>query len=93
MQKSQEQNRNILSEYNPLNRTFVNWFRIEDEAEWNQIDKIVKANPSLAYPSFDSLKTTIQQEITNMQNTPEYYPEFLAKRCNFPVGVLVISFL
>lgn len=81
-----EQNRNILSEYNPLNRTFVNWFRIEDEAEWNQMDKIVKANPSLAYPSFDSLKTTIQQEITNMQNTPEYYPEFLAKRCNFPVS-------
>lgn len=81
-----EQNRVILNEYNPKNRTFVNWFRIEDESEWNKIDKIVKANPSLADPSFSSLKTTIEQEIMDMPNTPGYYPEFLAKRCNFPVS-------
>ncbi len=80
------QNEEILREYNPLNRTFVNWFRIEDESEWDQVDKLVKANPSLAYPSFHSLRTTIEQEIMNMKATPEYYPEFLAKRCNYPVS-------
>lgn len=80
------QNEVILSEYDPGNRVFVNWFRIEDEKEWNQIDKIVKANPSLADPSFYSLRSTIQQEIRDMPFTPEYYPEFLAKRCNFPVS-------
>lgn len=81
-----QQNEVILKEYNPENRTFVNWFRIEAEEEWNQIDKLTKANPSLASPSFFSLKTTIQQEIQNMKSTPDYYPEFLAKRCNFPIS-------
>ena len=80
------QNEVILREYNPKNRTFVNWFRIEAEEEWNQIDKIVKANPSLIYPSFYSLRTTIEREIESMPFTPDYYPEFLAKRCNFPVS-------
>ena len=76
----------ILREYNPMNRTFINWFRIEDESEWNRIDKIVKANPSIADPSFASLRRTIQMEIQDMPFTPEYYPEFLAKRCNFPIS-------
>ena len=49
-------------------------------------DKIVKANPSLADPSFASLRTTIIQEIQDMPFSPEYYPEFLAKRCNFPIS-------
>lgn len=80
------QNEVILQEYNPQNRTFVNWFRIEEEAEWNQIDKIVKANPSLIYPSFYSLRSTIEREIEEMPFTPDYYPEFLAKRCNFPIS-------
>ena len=80
------QNEVILREYNPKNRTFVNWFRIESENEWNQIDKIVKANPSLAYPSFYSLRSTIEREIESMPFTPDYYPEFLAKRCNFPIS-------
>ncbi len=80
------QNEVILKEYNPENRTFVNWFRIEDESEWNQIDKLVKANPSIMAPSFYSLRTTIQQEIDEMKATPDYYPEFLAKRCNFPIS-------
>ena len=80
------QNEEILRQYNPENRTFVNWFRIEDESEWNQIDKLVKANPSLADPSFFSLRTTILQEIQGMKATPDYYPEFLAKRCNYPIS-------
>ena len=74
----------ILREYNPDNRTFVNWFRIEDESEWCQIDKLVKANPSLTAPGFAPLRSTIQQEIRDMKMTPDYYTEFLAKRCNFP---------
>lgn len=80
------QNEVILKEYNPKNRTFVNWFRIEDEREWDQMNKLVKANPSIMYPSFASLRSTIEMEITNMPSTPEYYAEFLAKRCNFPIS-------
>lgn len=76
----------ILREWNPKNRTFVNWFRIEKENEWKDIKKIVKANPSIADPSFFSLKTTIEQEIQLMPTTPEYFTEFMAKRCNFPMG-------
>ena len=76
----------ILHEYNPGNRTFVNWFRIEDENEWKDVNKIVKANPSLADPSFFSLRTTIEQEISGMKSTPDYFPEFLAKRCNYPIS-------
>lgn len=81
-----EQNEVILREYNPDNRIFINWFRIEDESEWKDIDKIVKANPSLADPSFFTLRQRIQQEIVKMPFTPEYFPEFLAKRCNFPIS-------
>lgn len=81
-----EQNTVILKEYNPDNRVFVNWFRIEEEEEWKDINKIVKANPSLVDPSFSTLRQRIQQEIVKMPYTPEYYPEFLAKRCNYPIS-------
>ena len=81
-----EQNRVILREYNPENRIFVNWFRIEEESEWKDIDKLVKANPSLADPSFSVLKEWIKQEIAEMPFKPEYFPEFLAKRCNYPIS-------
>ena len=81
-----EQNTVILKEYNPDNRVFVNWFRIEEEEEWKDVNKIVKANPSLVDPSFSTLRQRIQQEIVKMPYTPEYYPEFLAKRCNFPIS-------
>ena len=84
LDSEKEQNRVILREYNPMNRIFVNWCRIEDESEWNQIDKIVKANPSIAYPSFSTLRAQIQKEIQEMPFNPDYYPMFLAKRCNFP---------
>ena len=84
--KEKDQSRDILKEYNELNRTLVFWCRIEEEEEWNQIDKLVKAIPSLFEPGFESLKATIQKEIIDMPYTPDYYPEFLTKRCNFPVG-------
>lgn len=86
LDKEKQQNEVILSEYNPDNRVFVNWFRIEDEKEWNNIDMVAKANPSILYPSFKSMKKRIKDEIDNMQSTPEYYPEFLAKRCNYPIS-------
>lgn len=81
-----EQNSVILREYNPDNRIFVNWFRIEEEDEWKDINKIVKANPSLVDPSFSTLRQRIQQEIKEMPFKPEYFPEFLAKRCNYPIS-------
>lgn len=81
-----EQNSVILREYNPDNRIFINWFRIEEEDEWKDINKIVKANPSLVDPSFSTLRQRIQQEIVDMPFKPEYFPEFLAKRCNFPIS-------
>lgn len=84
LDQEKEQNRAILKEYNPLNRTMVFWCRIEEEKEWNQIDKLVKAIPSLN--DFKSLKSTIQKEIIDMPFNMDYYPEFMAKRCNFPIG-------
>lgn len=84
LDQEKEQNQAILKEYNPLNRTLVFWCRIEDEKEWNQIDKLVKAIPSLN--DFKSLRSTIQKEIIDMPYNMDYYPEFMAKRCNFPIG-------
>lgn len=85
LDKEKAQNEIILREYDPNNRVFINWFRIEKEEEWSDIDKIVKANPSIADPSFFSLRQQIQDEIIKMPNTPDYFYEFLAKRCNFPL--------
>lgn len=84
LDQEKEQNTAILKEYNPMNRTLVFWCRIEDEKEWNQIDKLIKAIPSLN--DFPSLKTTIQKEIIDMPYNMDYFPEFMAKRCNFPIG-------
>lgn len=84
LDQEKEQNRAILKEYNPQNRTLVFWCRIEDEKEWDQIDKLVKAIPSLN--DFPSLRTTIQKEIIDMPYNMDYFPEYMAKRCNFPVG-------
>ena len=84
LDQEKEQNRAILKEYNPLNRTLVFWCRIEDEKEWNQIDKLVKAIPSLN--DFPSLRATIQKEIIDMPYKMDYYPEYMAKRCNYPIG-------
>lgn len=84
LDQEKEQNRAILKEYNPLNRTLVFWCRIEDESEWDKIDKLVKAIPSLN--DFPSLRATIQKEIIDMPYKMDYYPEYMAKRCNYPVG-------
>lgn len=86
LDQEKAQNEIILHEYNQKNRVFVNWFRIETENEWKDIHKIVKAVPSIADPSFYNLKLQIEQEIEKMPTTPEYFPEFLAKRCNYPIS-------
>lgn len=84
LDKEKEQNKDILKEYNPENRTLIFWCRIEKEEEWKDIDKIVKANPSIPY--MPTLKRQIMKEIREMPYKMDYYSEFLTKRCNFPVG-------
>jgi len=84
LDQEKDQNREILKEYNPLNRTLVFWCRIEAEDEWNQMDKLVKAIPSLN--DFPSLKRIIEKEIIDMPYKQDYFSEFMAKRCNYPIG-------
>lgn len=86
LDKEKRGNEELLKAYDPDNRTFVFWCRIEKEEEWNDINKLVKAIPSLDDPAFSELKSTIKEEIKNMPQTPEYFPEFMAKRCNYPIG-------
>lgn len=76
--------KDILRRYDPENRTLIFWCRQEAEEEWNNLELLVKANPSLPYMS--TLQTQIKNEIRNMPYNMEYYYEFLAKRCNYPVG-------
>lgn len=79
-----DQAKEILKEYNPLNRTLIFWCRIEDEKEWDDPTKWIKAIPSLN--DFHELKSTIQKEVIDMPHNMDYYHEFMAKRLNFPVG-------
>ena len=79
-----DQAKDILKEYNPLNRTLIFWCRIEDEKEWNDSTKWIKAIPSLN--DFPSLKSTIEKEVQDMPYKMDYFPEFMAKRMNFPIG-------
>lgn len=81
-----DQNKEILKEYNPNNRTLVFWCRIESEEEWKEPKNWVKAIPSLNSVGFEELRSTIQEEVINMPYTQDYYPEFMAKRMNFPIG-------
>ena len=80
------ENEDILSHYDPENRIFVNYFHIEHKDEWNDLNALEKAIPSLNHPSFYSLRDLIGREIRKMPATPDYFPEFMAKRCNFPIS-------
>lgn len=82
--RQMDQNQDILAQYNPNNRTFPFICRIESEAEWKQPECWAKAIPSL--PWFPTLRETIEKEVQDMPYTPEYWPEFMAKRMNYPVG-------
>lgn len=79
-----EQNKEILKEYNPKNRTLVFWCRIEKEEEWNQPDKWIKAIPSIN--DFPSIRRTVEKEVADMPYNQSYFPEFMAKRMNYPIG-------
>lgn len=84
LDKEKEENRKILSAYDPDNRTLVFICKIDEEKEWNQEEKWIKAIPSIN--DFPYLKTEIKNEVRSMSNTPDYYKEFMAKRMNFPIG-------
>ncbi len=79
-----DQAKEILKEYNPLNRTLIFWCRIEEEKEWDNPNKWIKAIPSI--DDFKSLRSTIQKEVIDMPYNLDYFPEFMAKRLNFPIG-------
>ena len=86
LDRMKEKDRDILKEYDPDNRTLPFYCHIESEDEWNDINAMEKAIPSLNYPSFKSLKRRISGEIKDMKYTPDYYSEYMAKRANFPIG-------
>ncbi len=79
-----QQNEDILKEYNPENRTLVFWCRIEEESEWKDPSKWIKANPSVN--DFPDLFATIKKEVADMPYNLSYFPEFMAKRMNYPIG-------
>lgn len=79
-----DQAKDILKEYNPINRTLIFWCRIEHEEEWDDSTKWIKAIPSLN--DFTELKSRIQKEVIDMPTNMDYFPEFMAKRMNYPVG-------
>lgn len=82
--KEKEQATEILKKYDPDNRKLIFWCRIEKFEEWDDPTKWIKAIPSLN--DFPSLRSTIVQEVKDMKYTQDYFPEFMAKRLNFPIG-------
>lgn len=84
LDKEKAENRVILSEYNPENSVLVFWCRIEKEEEWKDINKLVKAIPSLN--DMPVLRRRIIKEIKDMPTKMDYFKEFIAKRCNYPIG-------
>lgn len=78
------QNTDILKEYNPENRTLVFWCHIESESEWKDPKKWIKANPSVN--DFPELEAQIKKEVADMPYNLTYFPEFMAKRMNYPIG-------
>lgn len=78
------QNTDILQEYNPENRTLVFWCRLTDKNEWQNPDAWIEANPSVN--DFPELRATIKKEVQDMPYNLSYFPEFMAKRMNCPVG-------
>jgi len=76
--------KDILKEYNQQNRTLVFWCKIEKEDEWKNPKKWIKAIPSIN--DFPELRYTIEKEVLDMPYNQDYFPEFMAKRMNFPIG-------
>lgn len=78
------QSLDILKEYSPDNRTLIFYCHIESEDEWDKPDKWVKAIPSIN--EFPSLKDTLEKEVKDMPYNMSYFPEYMAKRMNYPIG-------
>ena len=78
------QNEDILKEYNPENRTLVFWCKLVNEDDWKNPDKWIQAIPSLN--DFPELKAQIKKEVADMPYNLTYFPEFMAKRMNCPIG-------
>lgn len=87
LDREKEQNAEILRGYDPQNRTLVFYCHIEEEEQWRDPEAWVMAIPSLPYEPFASdLREEIRQEVADMPFNLDYFPEFMAKRMNFPVG-------
>lgn len=87
MDRLKTENEDILSAYDPANRILVFYCHIEREEEGKDPAAWVKAVPSLPYEPFATdLAERIRLEVAGMAANLEYYPEFMAKRMNFPVG-------
>ena len=84
--REKAESREILEKYDPDNRTLVFWCKLDKEEEWNNPKMWAKANPSLSYPGFEYLFRRIQTEVKTMKSHMDYFPEFMAKRMNFPIG-------
>lgn len=78
------QNEDILKEYNPENRTLVFWCKLVNEDDWKNPDKWIQAIPSIN--DFPELKAQIKKEVADMPYNLTYFPEFMAKRMNCPIG-------
>jgi phage terminase large subunit-like protein len=78
------QSLDILKEYSPDNRTLIFYCHIESEDEWDKPEKWVKAIPSIN--DFPSLRDTLEKEVKDMPYNLTYYPEYMAKRMNYPIG-------
>lgn len=86
LDKEQEAGQGIISKYDPDNRIFIFWCRIRNKEEWKDPNSWVKAIPSLRHWQFRELKDRIAYEVKEMPNNMDYFPEFMAKRMNCPVG-------
>lgn len=86
LDKEQEAGQEILSKYDPDNRIFIFWCRIEKKEEWKNPNMWIKAIPSLRHRQFRELRDRIAYEVKDMPNNMDYFPEFMAKRMNCPVG-------
>lgn len=82
--KEKEQSKEILSKYCPNNRTLIFWCRLEKEEEWQDENKWIKAIPSIN--DFPDLRSQIRQEVIDMPANMDFFPEFMAKRMNLPIG-------
>lgn len=74
----------ILSKKNAQCRTLIFWCHLESEDEVKEPKNWIKAIPSIN--EFDSLARRIKKEWNEMAFNISYYPEFMAKRMNHPIG-------